>query len=966
MSKRKIKSPDYEVTSFHDPKKYITIKGVRVHNLKNVNIDIPKNKLIVFTGVSGSGKSSLVFDTIYAEGQRRYVESLSSYARQFLERINKPDVDFMSGLAPSMAIEQKTKIKNPRSTVGTTTEIYDYLRLLFARIGKTYSPVSGKLVKKDSPESIIEEITNLKSPEGNIKLYVLINLPVKDETELTLRLNDLKSKGFYRLLIDNKLTDLNEFSDREIINTIKIPAGSNGKSAHHITVLIDRLSFDPNDNESVTRLNDSIELAYRESEGYVTIRILNNDGFEDYEFNKYLEQDGIRFEEPEPRLFSFNNPFGACVKCQGFSRTMDIDIDLVIPDKKKSVFNGAINVFSTPKHSSNLTDIISEADDYGFDVHMPYNKLSDKQKEFIFNGGKRYIGLNKFFKRIEREAAYKLHYRVLLNRYRAFTICSECGGSRLRKEALNIKINDRTIFEIVKMKIEEAYDFFLNIKLSSYERKVSERILEEIISRLKYLNDVGLTYLTLDRLSNTLSGGESQRINLSTSLGSSLVGSIYVLDEPSIGLHPRDNYKLIDIMKSLRDLGNSVLVVEHDSDMMKEADEIVDMGPFAGEKGGEIIFQGNYPEILKDSKSLTGKFLSGKMKIEVPKARRTVQKNTKFIKIKGARENNLKDINVNLPLGMFVSITGVSGSGKSTLVNNILYGDLKRKLEGSYNEKIGEHDSLEGWENIESVEMIDQNPIGKTSRSNPVTYIKAFDIIRETFAECPDSRRKNLYSGYFSFNVPGGRCETCEGTGVIKIEMQFMADIILECESCKGKRYKTDVLEIKLKGNEGLHKNISEVLDMTVMEAIHFFKPYPKIVSKLKVLDDVGLGYLRVGQSATTLSGGESQRVKLAYHLTFQEEGKHTLFVFDEPTTGLHYYDVSKLLKCLEELIKNGNSVIVIEHNLEVIKCSDYIIDLGPESGDEGGYIVAAGTPEELAKEKISHTGKFLKNVLNK
>lgn len=954
-----------EPVSISDPRKFIIIKGARVHNLKNVSIDIPKNKLIVFTGVSGSGKSSLVFDTVYAEGQRRYVESLSSYARQFLERINKPDVDFMAGLAPSMAIEQKTKIKNPRSTVGTTTEIYDYLRLLFARIGKTYSPVSGSLVKKDSPESIIEEISKL-SVSDKIKLYVLMNIPVRDETELNFRISDLRSKGFYRILVENSLIDLNDVAEDEIRKFINIPEGSNGISEHYITVLIDRMSFDPTDNESMTRLNDSIELAYRESEGYVTVRILNGDEFTDNYFNKYLEQDGIRFEEPEPRLFSFNNPFGACEKCQGFSRTMDIDIDLVIPDKRKSIFNGAISVFSTPKHSTNLTDLISEADDYGFDVHMPFNKLTDKQKEFVFKGGSRYIGLNKFFKRIEKEAAYKLHYRVLLNRYRAFTICSECGGSRLRKEALNIKINDKTIFEIVKMKIEDAYDFFQNIKLSDYERKISERILEEIISRLKYLNNVGLTYLTLDRLSNTLSGGESQRINLSTSLGSSLVGSIYVLDEPSIGLHPRDNYKLINIMKSLRDLGNSVLVVEHDSDMMKEADEIVDMGPFAGEKGGEIIFQGNYESILRDSKSLTGKFLSKKMKIDVPKARRQIHKNTKFIKIKGARENNLKDIDLNIPLGMFVSVTGVSGSGKSTLINNILFGDLKRKLEGSYNEKIGEHDSLEGWENIDAVEMIDQNPIGKTSRSNPVTYIKAFDIIRETFAESHESKRKNFYSGYFSFNVPGGRCETCEGTGVIKIEMQFMADIILECETCKGKRYKSDVLEIKLKGNDGIHKNISEVLDMTVLEAIHFFKPYQKIVKKLKVLDDVGLGYLRVGQSATTLSGGESQRVKLAYHLTFQEEGKHTLFVFDEPTTGLHYYDVSKLLKCFEELIKKGNSILVIEHNLEVIKCADYIIDLGPESGDEGGFIVATGTPEDVVKESKSYTGKYLKNVLNK
>lgn len=892
------------------------------------------------------------------------MESLSSYARQFLERINKPDVDFIAGLAPSMAIEQKTQIKNPRSTVGTTTEIYDYLRLLFARIGKTYSPVSGYLVKKDSPESIIEEISKLSDQES-LKLFVLINLQIKDESEFSFKIKELKAKGFFRLLINNQIVDLNDIDESELKTKISLPCGSNGAAGHIITVLIDRFSFDKKDTESVTRFNDSIELAYRESTGFVTIRIiLNENEITDYNYNKFLEKDGIRFEEPEPRLFSFNNPFGACEKCQGFSRTMDIDMDLVISDKKKSIFNGAINVFTTPKHSTHLSDLISEADEYGVDVHLPFNKLSEKQKEFIFKGGKRYIGLNKFFRRIEKEAAYKLHYRVLLNRYRAYTICSECSGSRLRKEAMYIKINDRTIFNIVKMKIDEAYDFFINIKLSEYERKVSERILEEIISRLKYLNDVGLTYLTLDRLSNTLSGGESQRINLSTSLGSSLVGSIYVLDEPSIGLHPRDNYKLINIMKSLRDLGNTVLVVEHDSDMMKEADEIVDMGPFAGEKGGEIIFQGTYDKILKDTKSLTGKFLSGKMKINVPVLRRQIIKGTKFLILKGARENNLKDIDLKIPLGMFVCVTGVSGSGKSTLVNNILYGDLKRKLEGSYNEKIGEHDSLEGHENIDSVEMIDQNPIGKTPRSNPVTYIKAFDIIRETFADTPESKKKNLYSGFFSFNVPGGRCETCEGTGIIKIEMQFMADIILECEVCRGKRYKKEVLDIKLKGSDGVHKNISEILEMTVIEAIQFFKPYPRIIKKLKILDDVGLGYLRVGQSATTLSGGESQRVKLAYHLTFQEEGKHTLFVFDEPTTGLHYYDVSKLLKCFEELIKKGNSILVIEHNPEVIKCADYIIDLGPESGDEGGFIVVSGTPEEIVKEKKSYTGKYLKKYL--
>lgn len=963
MSKKKIKSAVLKNDNLTDPKKFIVIRGVRVHNLKNVDIDIPKYKLTVFTGVSGSGKSSLVFDTVYAEGQRRYVESLSSYARQFLERINKPDVDFIAGLAPSMAIEQKTQIKNPRSTVGTTTEIYDYLRLLFARIGKVYSPVSNKIVKKDSPESIINE-TSKSAVNDSVKIYVITDIVIKDEVELVRVLKVQLSKGFFKILLKNEVEDLNEIEEKDYVKLIYSKLENKNESEKFLQVLVDRLNFLPEDTESVNRFNDSIELAYRESDGYVTIRTFDENKFKDNHYSKYLEQDGMRFEDPEPRLFSFNNPFGACEKCQGFGKTMDIDLDLVISDKRKSVFGGAINVFSTPKHSSHLTDIITEAEEYGLDIHKPYNKLSEKELEYISKGGKKYIGLNKFFKIIEKEAGYKLHYRVLLNRYRAYTVCSECGGSRLRKEALYVKVTDKTIFNIVKMKISEAYDFFLNMKLSDYERKISERILEEIVSRLKYLNDVGLSYLTLDRLSNSLSGGESQRINLSTSLGSSLVGSIYVLDEPSIGLHPRDNYKLINIMKSLRDLGNTVLVVEHDSDMMREADAIVDMGPFAGEKGGEITFQGTYDEILKDSKSLTGKFLSGKMKIDVPAIRRPVSSKVKQISIKGARENNLKDIDVDIPLGRIVCVSGVSGSGKSTLINNILYGVLKRKLEGSYNNRIGEHDSVTGYENIDSVEMIDQNPIGKTPRSNPVTYIKAFDVIRDAFAAITESRKRNLYSGFFSFNVPGGRCETCEGTGVIRIEMQFMADIILECETCKGKRYKAEVLDIKLKGNEGIHKNISEVLEMTVIEAINFFKPYPKIVKKIKVLDDVGLGYLRVGQSATTLSGGESQRVKLAYHLTFQEEDRHTLFVFDEPTTGLHYYDVSKLLKCFDELILKGNSVLVIEHNLEVIKCADYIIDLGPESGDEGGYVVACGTPEEIIKEKKSYTGKYLKNVL--
>ncbi len=940
-----------------DSRKYIIIRGCRMNNLKNISLDIPKYKLIVFTGISGSGKSSIVFDTIYAEGQRRYVESLSSYARQFLEKMNKPDVDYMSGLAPSMAIEQKTRIRNPRSTVGTTTEIYDYLRLLFARAGRTFSPISGKQVKKDTPESIIDELKQI-AKKKTLKLYVYCEFNFKKhetlKSDLKLKIDELKEKGFDRIILKGEIKDLSELDIKEIQKTFD----------NNLQVVIDRLIYDPNDTETESRLYDTLEMAFREGEGYLTVRIIGDDKYKDYKYNQYLEADGIRFEEPEPRLFSFNNPFGACEKCQGFSKTMDIDMDVVIPDRRKSLAAGAIMPFTTLKHSKHLNDLIREAPAHNIDVTIPFHSLSERELKIVFNGIGRYIGINKFFKMVEHEASYKLHYRVLLNRYRAYTLCSSCGGSRLRKEALYIKVGDKTIADIVRMKISNAYLFFKDLKLNKYEQTISERILEEILSRLKYLNDVGLTYLTLDRLSNTLSGGESQRINLSTSLGSSLVGSIYVLDEPSIGLHPRDNQKLINIMKSLRDLGNTVLVVEHDRDMMKEADEIIDIGPLAGENGGELVYQGTYKNILKDNNSITGKYLSGKIKIPIPAERRISDLISNCLIIKGARENNLKNLDVKIPLNTFTCITGVSGSGKSTLVNDIIYPAIKKKLEGYFGKKIGGYDSLEGFQKLDGVELIDQSPIGRTPRSNPVTYIKAFDFIREAFANTPESKKKFLSNGYFSFNVPGGRCETCEGTGVIKIEMQFMADIILECEVCRGKRYKTEALEIKLKGFEGYHKNISEVLDMTLNEALQFFKPYPKIIKKLKVLDDVGLGYVKLGQSGATLSGGESQRVKLAYHLTFNEEGSHKLFIFDEPTTGLHYHDVAKLLRCFDELIKQGNSVLVIEHNLEVIKCADYIIDLGPDSGDEGGEIVTQGTPEEIIKEEKSFTGKYLKQLI--
>ncbi len=944
----------HKKNTLHDAREFIIIRGAKVNNLKNIDLDIPKYKFVVFTGVSGSGKTSVVFDTIYAEGQRRYVESLSSYARQFLEKMNKPDVEIIEGLAPSMAIEQRTGTRNSRSTVGTSTEIYDYLRLLFGRIGTIYSPVSNLPVFKDSPESIISEIKDLNAK----KLIVYCTEKYFSEKEVKSFINSLRQKGFYKLLTGKEISDLNDYDDNDILAKLKL---NKIKDAYEINFIIDRLIFDPEDSESISRLNDALEMAFKEGNGYLTVRIFKDEsGYEDFHYNSYLERDGIKFDEPEPRLFSFNNPYGACKKCQGFSKTMDIDMDLVIPDKRKSIYDGAILPFTTPKHSKFLKDLAGESRPNKIDLFKPFYLLTDKEKDYVFNGIGKFIGIKGFFKMVEREAAYKLHYRVLLNKYRSYTTCSECGGSRLRKEALYVKIAGKNIFEIVRMKIDEALDFFRNIKLKDFEKKVASRILEEIISRLNYLNEVGLSYLTLDRLSFTLSGGEAQRINLSTSLGSSLVGSIYVLDEPTIGLHPADNAKLIRIMKSLRDLGNSVLVVEHDKDMMKEADLIIDMGPYAGSLGGEVVFKGTYNEIIKSSKSLTGKYLSRKELIPVPKKRKTLTKNSAVIKITGITENNLKNIDVKIPLNSFVCITGVSGSGKSTLVESVIYPAVKKILEGPHGIDIGDFENITGVENIDAVEMVDQNAIGKSSRSNPVTYIKAFDEIREAFSHTVLAKKKGFTSGNFSFNVPGGRCDACEGTGFVKIEMQFMADIFLECELCGGKRYNSDTLEVKIKGSDGSHKNISDVLDMTVSQALDFFSAFPKIVKKLQYLDFVGLGYIKLGQSGTTLSGGEAQRVKLAYHLAFQETNVKTLFIFDEPTTGLHYHDIAKLIKCFNELINKGNSVLVIEHNPEVIKCADYIIDLGPGSGDAGGNIVAEGTPEEIKLNPASITGKYL------
>jgi len=918
----------------------IIIKGARVHNLKNIDLEIPKNKLIVFTGVSGSGKSSLAFDTIYAEGQRRYVESLSAYARQFLEKMDKPDVDLIEGIAPAIAIDQKSTPRNPRSTVGTMTEIYDYLRLLFARIGKTYCSKCGNLVQKDSPSYVVDKIKQL--PEGS-RIYILFPLQIHKGHTIEEEFSALKEKGFYRIFVRDELIDLDGEIDIKRIQK------------DEIYVLVDRLIVRSDIGEA--RLFDSVEMAFNEGKGYLIVKII--DTGETLKFSEHFEcaYCKIEYEEPEPRLFSFNNPYGACPKCQGFGRAYGIDWDALVPDKTKSIKEGAIYPWRSEKFSWFQKDLLRIAKRAGIPVDIPFKDLNPEHIEIIKNGYDGFEGINGFFKLLE-ENSYKIHYRVMLSRYRGYTTCDMCGGSRLRKEALNVKIAGKTIYDVVQMSIEKAYLFFQNIELTDYERAISSSILSEINRRLKYLYEVGLGYLTLDRLSSTLSGGEAQRINLATALGSSLVGTLYILDEPSIGLHPRDTHRLIKILKSLKENGNTVIVVEHDREVIESADHIVDLGPGAGENGGRIVFQGKYEDLIKDENSLTGKYLSGRLKIPVPKQRRKPKKG-KSITIYGAREHNLKNINVEFPLNLFVCVTGVSGSGKSTLVHDILYAALKKIKEGSYEGKIGKFDKIEGHELIDAVEMVDQSPIGKTPRSNPVTYIKAFDGIREIFASTHLAKVRGYTPGHFSFNIPGGRCETCEGEGFVKIEMQFLADIYLPCESCNGKRYKSEILEVEYKG-----KTISDVLDMTVTEAIEFFRGHKKVVERLKVLEAVGLGYIKLGQPANTLSGGEAQRVKLSAHLLASESNPHTLFIFDEPTTGLHFDDISKLLKAFNSLLDAGHSIVVIEHNMDVIKCADWVIDLGPEAGDEGGYIVAVGTPEEIAQNPNSYTGQFLKKYL--
>jgi excinuclease ABC subunit A len=915
--------------------KVITVKGAREHNLKNVDLQIPANKLIVFTGVSGSGKSSLVFDTIYAEGQRRYVESLSSYARQFLERINKPDVDLITGISPAVAIEQKTGSKNTRSTVGTSTEVYDYLRLLFARIGKTICINCGKEVKKATTGVVTEALEKF---DDGAKCYLGFPLhdhegrSIKDEVDFLIK------RGFFRLFIKNKLIDLND--------SYTLP-----KSKKDIYVIIER--FKISKGKIREKLADTIEIAFKEGES--RIAIINADSNEIFTFNKFYECCGIRYEEPEPRFFSFNNPFGACPVCQGFSKVIGIDMNLVIPNPNLSIADGAIAPFRTPKFSHYIRELIKNAQKFEIPLQTPFKDLSEGQLNLVKKGFGSYKGLNHYFDDLESKT-YKMHYRILLSKYRGYTACTACKGTRLRREALQVKIDSKSIIEVVQMPIEQTLNWFKSLTFSEYDLQVADRIIKELIKRLTFLNDVGLSYLTLDRLSSTLSGGETQRINLATALGSSLVGTLYVLDEPSIGLHPRDNIKLINILKNLRDIGNSVLVVEHDPEMIREADIIIDMGPHAGIHGGTITAQGTYDEIIANENSLTGLYLSGKLEIEIPEIR-NIDK-TPLISIKGASENNLKNINVDFPLHKFVVVTGVSGSGKSTLVHDVLYGGIAKYI-GLNPNRIGKFNDILGVQYIDGIEIVDQSPIGKSPRSNPISYVKAYELIRELFAMTHQAKARGYKPGYFSFNVPGGRCETCQGEGFIKVEMQFLADIFLECEDCKGTRFKKEVREITFHG-----KNIIDVLNMTVDESIEYFVGNKRIGRLLQTLSDVGLGYIKLGQPSNTLSGGEAQRIKLSSYLNEVRDNKHTLFIFDEPTTGLHYADISKLLKCFQMLINKNNSVVVIEHNMEVIKCADYIIDLGPDAGDKGGSVVATGLPEEIAANENSWTGKFLKQYL--
>jgi excinuclease ABC subunit A len=924
----------------------IEIRGARVHNLKNISLKIPRNRFVVITGVSGSGKSSLAFDTIYAEGQRRYVESLSSYARQFLGRMNKPEVDFISGIPPAIAIQQKVNSRNPRSTVGTSTEIYDYLRLLFARIGRTFSPVSGKEVRKHSADDIVDFLASL--PEGT-KVIITSSGEIPGNIKISEYFTFLDKQGYNRIETDG-----------EIIRTEEIKDPEHFKPGERINIVIDRLVIS-HSSDNFSRAADSAQTAFQTGQGYCQVLILDDSGVRRENFSNKFEEDGILFEEPDEHLFSFNNPVGACPVCEGYGKIIGIDENLVIPDQNLSVFEDAIACWKGETMKKWKERLISSADLFDFPIHKPYHQLTGEQRELLWNGNRYFYGLNRFFQHLE-EKKFKIQYRVLLSRYRGKTNCPECRGSRLRKEAGYVKVEGKTIQELVSLPVDKLYEYFLNLSLPQSDAIVAERLLKEIGIRLRFLLDVGLPYLALERLSSTLSGGESQRINLSTSLGSNLVGSMYILDEPSIGLHPRDTNLLIKVLKELRDLGNTVIVVEHEEEIIRGADEIIDMGPEAGRLGGEVVFQGGL-NLTPENRSLTAGYLNGRLAVPVPVSRR---KWNSFIEIKGARENNLKGIDVKFPLHIITAVTGVSGSGKSSIVSDILYRILSNRINGN-NLKPGQFREIKGdLSGLTGVELVDQNPIGKSSRSNPVTYLKAFDEIRKLYAEQQASVQSGFKASHFSFNIEGGRCEECQGEGIIRVEMQFMADVELTCEACKGMRFKKEILEVKYNG-----KNIHDMLEMTIDDAIDFFNSHPgknekRIIEKLKPLSDVGLGYIKMGQSSSTLSGGESQRVKLAYYLSQEKDTGHILFIFDEPTTGLHFHDINKLLKSMNALVDHGHSVILIEHNQDVIKSCDWIIDLGPEGGDQGGFIVFAGKPEDLVKCKESYTGKFLKGKLNK
>ena len=970
----------------------IVVRGARVHNLKNIDCTIPHNKITVVTGLSGSGKSSLAFDTLYAEGQRRYVESLSAYARQFLERMEKPDVDEISGIAPPVAIRQKNTTRNPRSTVATATEIYDYVRLLFARIGVTMCYQCGQMVQRDHVDAIADKVLaretgrrfyvlfqvnpgspmEVKIPEGadiedakppaagarkragKAKRKELTAVeggslapaaagPAPPSEELKPRLFALRQRGYNRLYQHGRVF---EFSTPESLLDVDF--------AQPVYILVDRLAVAADIRQ---RVIDSVELCYRES-GEAILEFVPPDPSsppERWVFNERFECKTckILFQDPEPSLFSFNNPYGACPRCQGFGNTVDFDLDLVIPDKNKSLADGAVEPWTKPRYRVPQNEMRRAARASKIPTDVPYHKLTAEQRRWLVEGDNDFEGIRGFFAYLERKK-YKLHVRVFLSRYRGYTLCPECHGGRLRREALNVRVQGKSITEVCHLSIQDAYHFFNELRLSPAQRTIADKILEEVRSRLKFLYRVGLEYLTLDRLASTLSGGESQRIQLATALGSNLVGALYVLDEPSIGLHPRDTGRLIEIMKTLRDLGNTVLVVEHDPEMMREADKLLDLGPGAGEHGGRIIYAGDMKGLLADPHSLTGRYLSGELEIPIPEERR---KPGKFwLKLRGARQHNLKSINVDIPLGLMVCVSGVSGSGKSTLVHDVLYNALisRRGLPAPR----AEYESIEGDVQIAEIVLVDQSPLGRTPRSNPVTYIKAFDAIREVFAATPEARKRGYTPGYFSFNIPGGRCETCQGDGTVTMEMQFLADVDLVCEECRGRRFKSTILEIHYKG-----KNIYDVLQMTVKEALAFFSNVPKLTSKIRVLEEVGLGYLRLGQSATTLSGGEAQRVRLAAHLAHRTS-EDSLFIFDEPTTGLHFDDINKLLTAFRRLIETGATVLIIEHNMDVLKTADWIIDLGPDGGDSGGYVVAAGTPESLVENRLSLTGKFLAKYL--